>query len=108
MSKLKQVRHHNSRSLAIERNLGLFTRARGALHWEENVSEKQRREITQIGNEVALKQYMDGHKCELAAELQRRTEDAQKAVDWLTSVLPMSADDWINWMFRNHDVFPVC
>ena len=39
----------NVRALAIERNPELFTRGRGQLHWESDISSEQRAAVTHVG-----------------------------------------------------------
>jgi hypothetical protein len=101
---LKQVKHMGIRSLAIQKNPGLFSRGRGRLWWEEEISKDSRRELTHIGDEQALQAYIEGNRSQLEAELSEMKNKARASVSE-TVATPYTNRQWLQWLDSNEQRF---
>ncbi len=61
----KRIRHLNIRALALERRPELFPRARGKLHWEEDVSMAEQKVLVNPGCAAELSEYIEANREQL-------------------------------------------
>jgi hypothetical protein len=100
----KHIRHLNIRAIALERRPELFPRARGKLHWEEDVSTAAQKVIVHNGGAVELNEYIAANREELENELSAR-RDSIKHKATADAAMPISHSDWLKYLDENDEAF---
>lgn len=96
----------NLRSVAVARHPEWLPRPRGALHWETDVSAKDRRQIVFAGDPEALSAYIEQNRAELQTEAAQRRLHAKIALERAAhSRLPVSNAEWLQWVDENEAEF---
>ena len=72
----------------------MFPRARGKLHWEEDVSTAAQKVIVHNGGAVELNEYIAANREELENELSAR-RDSIKHKATADATMPISHSDWL-------------
>jgi hypothetical protein len=100
----KHIRHLNIRALALERRPELFPRARGKLHWEEDVGSAEQKVIVNECGAVELNEYIEANREQLENELSSR-RDSIKHKAAAEAALPITQNDWLNHIVENDESF---
>jgi hypothetical protein len=97
-------KHMNIRALAIQERPDLFGRARGRLRWEKGISEHAAQQMVTLGDEPALRQYIEEHRSRLE-ETCREIRGKAKELCRQQPTFPLSNKEWLEWLENNADEF---
>jgi len=85
----------------------LWERARGKLHWERDVDpDLSSKQLLGVGDEAALKAFMEENREALVAEAARIRAAAQRTLDDLEGgTMPYTNAEWLTWLEEHDDAF---
>lgn len=96
--------HLNIRALAVQQRPELLPRARGRLRWQQDVRDKDMREVVHQGDPQALQDYIEANREALEEELKNLKEAAN--FDAIAERhLPFSSDEWLQYLAQHEEQF---
>ena len=106
MKYFTKQKYMNLRALAIEKNPHLFPRAAGQLHWQEGMTQAQRKVIIHEGDKAALDAFIEENKESLRLEAKQRRNDAGAVLAGGSGEhIPQTNGEWLQWIDSHTDQF---
>ena len=94
-------KYTNARALAIQERPDLFSRGRGKLWWEPEVSPEDQQKLTSVGDEAALKAYTHEHWERLSQKALAMRAAAKQKAPRASTVMPFTNREWLDWLGAN-------